>query len=978
MKNRTFMIALPALFMALFAGSRAEAEMIVSDLKCENLINPNAIDNMKPHFSWKIQSDQPVRQEAYEIQVASDSALLPTGAADLWNPGKINSSASVMLPYDGVALSARSLCYWRVRIWNEKGEASAWTPVARFGVGLLSKDDMQGKFIGLAGVKTPLLRKKFTVTGKNLAFLHVNSLGYHEVYLNGKKVSEDVLSPAVSQFNKHSLAVTYDVTDCLQTGDNELVIWLGQGWYKQSAWDRVDITILDGPVVRAQLDVRQNKAWNTLLITDENWQGRSSGYEDTGSWNALRFGGEKINAANNPKDLYPATLDALTWQPAVIRTAHDHEMIPEMTEPNRIQEKIPAKSIKKINPTTWLVDMGKSVNGWFEWRLPQLPQGRTITIYYTDDLNGGEWQDMVGGQTDQYIVLGEEGEVFCNKFNHHAFRYVKIANTNIKPELEDMNAYLIHSAYQPASSFVCSDPDLNAIHDLIQYTLRCLAFAGYMVDCPHLERAGYGGDGNSSTLSLQTMFDTAPLFTNWLQAWADAMREEGSLPHVAPNPGAGGGGPYWCGFIIMAPWQTYVNYGDSRLIEKYYPVMKEWLGYVDKYTVNGLLKRWPDLPYRDWYLGDWLAPDGVDSGNQSSIDLVNNCFISDCLDKMAKIAVFLGKPGEAAEYTERRTALNQLLHQTYFAMGSRSYATGSQLDMTYPMLVGVTPDNMYASVKQQLMNYTDRRHSGHIATGLVGVPILTRWAVENKAVDFIYTMLKKRDYPGYLYMIDNDATTTWESWNRDRSRIHNCYNGIGSWFYQAVGGIRPDETRPGYRHVWIDPQLPQGVTWAKTTKESPYGTINVDWALESTGKLKVNITLPAGTQGSFVIPGKALRCEVNGSDCADLSQPVLLENGDHEIVVFFESGSALPGSSQPSALTVFPNPVKETLYITPAGLTVQKFSIYDATGKKVREMRNVQNSIDLSSIREGAYFASMETGEPDHSVCKKIKIIKKL
>jgi alpha-L-rhamnosidase len=858
----------------------------VSELKCENLVNPNAIDNTTPHLSWKIKSDRPMRQQAYEIQVASDSALLQNGAADLWKSGKIYANTSVMIPCNGIELKARSLCWWSVRVWNEKGELSAWAPAARFGVGLLSKNDMQGNFIGLAGVKTPVLRKKFTVADINTSFLHVNSLGYHEVYLNGEKVSEDVLSPAVSQLNKHSIVVTYDITNRLQTGENELVIWLGQGWYKQPAWDRVDIMILDGPVVRAQLDVRQNNAWHTLLRTDSSWQGRASGYEDSGSWNALRFGGENINAANNPKDLYPSTLDKLTWQPAEVRTPHDHDIMPEMTEPNRIQEKIPAKTITGIDAETWLVDFGKSVNGWFEWHLPALPKEQKISIYYSDDINAdGTWLDMAGGQSDHYTASGDKGEVFCNKFNHHAFRYVKIHNTRTKPRLKDLNALLIHTGYKTAAAFECSDSDINAIHDMIQYTMRCLAFGGYMVDCPHLERAGYGGDGNSSTPALQTMYDAAPLFTNWLQAWADAMREEGSLPHVAPNPGAGGGGPYWCGFIVMAPWQTYVNYNDPRLIEKYYPVMKAWLGYVDKYTVNGLLKRWPDLPYRDWYLGDWLAPAGVDSGNQASIDLVNNCFISDCLDKMQKIASLSGKEDDAAQFAARRNALNRQLHATYFQASSKSYATGSQLDMTYPMLVGVTPDSIYAAVQKQLFNNTNKNHGGHIAAGLVGIPVITRWAIENKAADFIYTMLKKRDYPGYLYMIDHHATTTWESWDRDRSRIHNCYNGIGTWFYQALGGIRPDETNPGYRHVFLDPQIPQGVTWAKTTKESPYGTITLHWALEPGTRLKVDVTLPVGTRGTFIMPPKARSCKIDGTEAAGLPPHILLENGRHEIII---------------------------------------------------------------------------------------------
>ena len=873
-------------------GPTVETAMTITELKCENLVNPNAIDNTKPHFSWKIKSTQPMQQQAYEIQVASDSMLLINGSADLWDSGKINASASVMVPYNGLALASRSLCWWRVRIWNEKGAISEWTPIARFGIGILDKQEMQGRFIGLTSVKTPILRKKFTLTGRNISFLHVNSLGYHEVYLNGKKVSADVLSPAVSQLNKRSLVVTYDVTDYLQTGTNELVIWLGQGWYKQSAWDRVEIQIADGPTVRAQLDVRRGTEWNTLLVTGSGWEGRASGYEDTGSWNALRFGGEKVDAAKNPVDMYPATLDKLVWQPAVIMNIPEHEITPEMTEPNRIQEKIQAQSIKKINNTTWLIDMGKSLNGWFELRLPQLAQGRILTIHYTDDLDAdGKWVEMTGGQSDQYIALGKANEVFCNKFNHHAFRYVKIENLPVKPKPEDMNAYLIHTDYRAASSFECSDPDLNVIHDMIQYTMRCLAFAGYMVDCPHLERAGYGGDGNSSTLSLQTMYDVAPLFTNWMQAWSDAQREEGSLPHVAPNPGAGGGGPYWCGFIIMAPWQTYVNYNDSRLIEKYYPAMKEWLGYVDKYTVNGLLKRWPDLPYRDWYLGDWLAPSGVDYGAQSSVDLVNNCFISDCLAKMEQIATILGKPEEATEFAERRNKLNQLLHATYYHSQNKTYSTASQLDMSYPMLVGVTPQEVYAGVKEQLMNESERKHQGHIAAGLVGVPIVTKWAIENKAVDFMYAMLKKRGYPGYLYMIDNGATTTWESWNRDRSRIHNCYNGIGSWFYQAPGGIRPDEANPGYRHFFIEPQIPQGLTWAKTTKESPYGTIRVDWELESPEKLKVNLTLPVGTRGTFILPEKTQACEVDGTDCSGINRPIVLENGAHKIILFLKTES---------------------------------------------------------------------------------------
>lgn len=844
-------------------SSMAASVMSVAELKCENLINPNAIDNKTPHFSWKtLYENGKMQQQFYEIQVAADSLALKRGNADLWKTGKFKSSESIMIPYGGKVLSSRSLAFWRVRIWNDKGEVSAWSNIARFGVGILSKSELKGHFIGLdataGNTHTPLLRKKFNINQNNTAFLHINSLGYHEVYINGKKVGNDVLSPAVSQLTKKTITVTYDVTSYLRKGENELVIWLGTGWYKKTGFKATH----DGALVNAQLDVLKKDKWETIVATDTSWEGCETGYRDTGTWQALRFGGERVDAKLVPQDLTSKTLNKLSWHQVIEFDMPNIEISPEMTEPNTIQETMIPQDIKRLGDMVWLIDMGKNLNGWFEIKLPELDAGDSIVLEYTDYIDKGIFQDQ--GQKDIYIASGKGNEMFRNKFNHHAFRYVKISNLPAQPRKEDIRAYLIHTNYRSASSFECSDPDLNAIHNMVQYTMRCLAFGGYMVDCPHLERAGYGGDGNSSTMTLQTMYDASPLFSNWLMAWSDAMREGGSLPHVAPNPGAGGGGPYWCGFFVMAPWRTYVNYNDDRLIKKYYPAMKKWLGYVHKYTVNGLLKRWPDTEYRDWYLGDWLAPIGVDAGAQVSIDLVNNCFISECLATLEKIANVLEKPDEAQGFKQRKEELNKLIHATFFKTENKTYSTASQLDLSYPMLVGVTPSDLYDDVKQQLFKITTEKNSGHIGVGLVGVPILTEWSVKNKAADFVYNMLKKRDYPGYLYMIDNGATTTWEYWGGERSRIHNCYNGIGTWFYQALGGIRPDENNPGYKHIYIEPQIPTGVTWAKTTKETPYGTVKVDWKLETSGELNMDITLPVGVTATVNIPEKDKSCSLDG------------------------------------------------------------------------------------------------------------------
>ena len=181
-----------------------------------------------------------------------------------------------------------------------------------------------------------------------------------------------------------------------------------------------------------------------------------------------------------------------------------------------------------------------------------------------------------------------------------------------------------------------------------------------MMDCPQIERLGYGGDGNASTSTLQTLFNVAPLYMNWLQAWADCMRENGSIPHTAPNPYAAGGRPYWCGFLITASWQTYVNYGDKRPLERFYPYMKQWIRYAESFQSEGLLRKWNDTEYRNWYLGDWATPEGINQTDSLSINLINNCFLSTCYQTMAKIAEALQEEEDQPLYREKASAWRYL------------------------------------------------------------------------------------------------------------------------------------------------------------------------------------------------------------------------------------------------------------------------------------------------------------------------------
>lgn len=870
--------------IAAFGGNKDNSNSVY-DLRCENLHNPLGIDKRIPRFSWKTESRKNgTTQKAFQLIVASDLSRLSEKRADLWNSGKIDSSTSLFVSYQGQQLHSGTAAWWMVRIWDETGNISPWSEPARFTIGLLDESEWEAAFIAFNSVngyrECPQLFSTFEADKTDAAyFLHVNSLGYHEVYINGVRVGNGVLAPAVSQFDKRSLINTYDISSYLKMEKNELIIWLGSGWYTEGLPGVAN----DGPVVRAQLEKVENNSSEVILATDHNWQGRKSSYTRHGNWRPHQFGGEIMDGSMAQRDLITDNREN-PWKPVTLIDVPLHQATPQMTEQNSIIQTITPASVKEIAPDTFLIDMGTNLTGWLEIDFPQLRRSQEIKIDYCDFLlDDNQFNDQ--HLYDKYIASGKSAETFVNKFNYHGFRYMRITGLQEIPELSSIHAHLVRTGFETASSFECSDRDLNAIHDMVQYTLQCLSIGGDFVDCPQLERLGYGGDGNASTLTAQTMFNLGPLYNNWLQAWADVIREDGGMPHTAPNPYNAGGGPYWCGFIITASWQTYLNYGDPLVLEKYYPVMQQWLGYVEKHQVNGLLKQWPNTDYRNWYLGDWATPQGIDQTNELSVDLVNNAFIAVCLDRMQQIAQLLGKPEDASRYDSQKKALQKIIHDTFFNETNNSYGTGTQIDLAFPMIAGVVPEDKLQAVKQSLYDETEVHRDGHLATGLVGLPVLTEWIVKNGAADLMYAMLKKRDYPGFLYMIDNGATTTWEHWNGERSHIHNCYNAIGSWFYQAVGGIIPKENVPGYRKICIQPQIPKGVTWARTSKETPFGTVKVNWR-RNDHTMEMEIEIPVGSEAEVVLPEEVKIISINGLEyqrATHRERPVQIQSGRYKV-----------------------------------------------------------------------------------------------
>lgn len=855
--------SLLASFVLLPTTATAQnSSLSVYDLKCENLYNPLGIDNGKPHFSWKLRAAKNVldeKQTAYEIEVGTDSAKLVGGKADIWKSGKIATKQQVMVAYGGAELQPRTHCFWRVRSYDKSGNATEWSDVARFSVGV-DETLLQGDYImqpeSLGNQEAPVLWKTVKVKKVGRTLMHVNSLGYHEVYVNGQRISDTYLAPSQTQLTMRSAIVTYDITSALRKGNNDIAICLGQGWYKKATFDAT----YAGPVVKAEIDAVSGNKIEVVAKTDATWMATPSGYSGIGTWGPLQFGGEKLDGAVNvfTQPLTAANLAKRSNAPVQVVEIADMKATPTMFAGNKIVNTM-RPVYGRMTPQGWVADLGRNISGYFAMTFHNLRKGQEVKIEYSDDLENGEFQIMDGlfemdgkGEFDVYTAKGEGDETFTNRFHSHAYRYVRVSGLDYEPSCDDVKASQITGLVDSETDFACSDADLTAIHDMVQRTFRCITFGGYSVDCPHLERMGYGGDGNSSTMSIQTMFDAVPTYYNWIQAWADVQDPDGGVPHVAPA-GGGGGGPYWCGFIVRAPYRAYLNYADDRMLQKHYGNMTHWLEYVKQYSPNGLLGRWPDTKNRGWFLGDWLTPMGVDAGDENSVMHVSNCFVSECLASMTQIANHLGKTDDAERYALWRKELLKKIHDTYYHAEDSTYASGSPLDMSYAMNTGVVPQELFDGVKQKLEVLSRTKYNTHIAVGLVGVAIFTEWATRNKEANLMYDILKQPDYPGYMDMINHDATTTWESWDRSRSRIHNCYNGIGTWFYQALGGIIPDEEHPGYEHFTVAPQYPDALQWTRVNKETPYGTITVEWR-RLAGKTQLNVTVPVGSTATIELP----------------------------------------------------------------------------------------------------------------------------
>ncbi len=862
--------------------ANGQTALSVEGLRCEYLSNPLGIDVVKPRLSWTLAPGPRGRQQsAYQVLVASNPVDLQQNHGDLWDSGKVNSDQTAFVAYAGQPLASGAHAWWKVRVWDQDGHATPWSAPAHWSIGLLRDADWYGQWIGLArpaGVKegTPLafpwLRKTFTLPGTpQRGTAYVNALGYYELYVNGKKVDDYVLAPAVVDYSKRNWYLTHDITGYLVQGRNTVALWLGRGWYVRGH----PAVVYDGPLVRAQFDITLPDGKSVVVGTDGTWKAKASPITPLGRGTAFGdYGGEHYDARLKVKDWNGVKLDDSTWEAATTFDPPKVATSAQMVEPNRILETLRPVKIDKTPDGGWLVDMGKNYTGWLELRLPPgIAAGQNLKIEYADNSpSGGRY--MTFNQRDEYVTRAGAGQVVRSRFNYHAFRYAHVTGLAQALTAGNVRGYFMRTSYGRTGEFESSDDLLNRIYRMVTWTYQCLTLNGYVVDCPTRERLGYGGDAGTSLETALCNFDTGGLYNRWAANWRDAQDpQSGDLPYTAPNyPDQGGGGPMWSGFVVTMPWQVYLTYGDKGILEINYPMIQKWLAFANSKTRDNILEPYISIGIRmpQWnYLGDWVTPGPMAIGQPGTLAarrafagqdisrdpvasrFINNAHYLYTLQLAAKIADILGKPADAAMYTERAAALRRMLNERYFVPPA-SYATGQQPYLALALLLGIVSPELRAEVAKNLENTILVKDSGHFNSGMHGTYFLLKELMKDDRNDLIYQMASKKDYPSWGYMLEQGATTSWESWS-GQSHIHDTLISIGAWFIEGIGGIQGDEKAPGFRHFFLKPSPVGGLTFARTSFKSVHGMIVSNWRIEN-GALHLDATVPPGTSATLYLP----------------------------------------------------------------------------------------------------------------------------
>ena len=529
-------------------------------LRCEYRPDPLGIDVPAPRLSWiMVASERGARQRAYRVLVASRAALLAEDRGDLWDSGRVSSDESNQLAYAGQALESSQQVFWKVRIWDEHAEASPWSRTATWTMGVMNEADWRAQWISarqawaesqpfagihLAGGPLPppfdkaprpvyptmLLRRDFAVKpGLRRAIIHLCGLGQYELTLNGRRVSNDLLTPGWTQYNKTVLYDTYDVTALVRPGKNTVGVLLGNGMYNVRGGRYAKLIGSFGALEAiGQLRLEYAEGAVDVVATDATWRVHPGPITFS-----CVYGGEDYDARLEPKGWNEAGFAAADWEEATVESGPGGKLrgLSGAAPPLRAFQSLPPVHVQPLRAGVTVYDLGQNVS-----LMPRLrvagPAGAVVRIIPAELLksDGSVDRRSSGGGLAywQYTLAGRGAEEWFPKFFYHGSRYLQVECTapagKPLPRVKLLEGVVMHSSAEPVGEFSSSNELFNRIRTLVRWA-QMSNMVSVLTDCPHRERLGWLEQYHLNGPSLRYEFDLAALYTKGMNDMADSQTD---------------------------------------------------------------------------------------------------------------------------------------------------------------------------------------------------------------------------------------------------------------------------------------------------------------------------------------------------------------------------------------------------------------------------------------------------------------------
>ena len=818
-----------------------------------------------PRISWHLEGEGNFGPTGYEVE--------RNGAETC----SVEPYEQVLVPWPFSPLGPGEGAVVRVRAGSAEGW-TAWSEPSLVEAGLISPGDWKALFVsprrsGGTGAPAPYVRGSFEVTGEvRRARLYTTALGAHVAYLNGHRVSADVLAPGWTSYAKRLAYQTYDVTGLLVQGPNLLQALLGNGWYRgKLTWDKRHY-YGERLAYLAQLEVTYADGRAQRVCTDTSWQAAESGvlFDDI-------YDGQTTDLPIDGPAGPWGPVDVVECDMATLFAAEAPAVRALMALP--VREELVSPSGKKI------VDFGQNLVGWVRLEIRGGREGQEVSLRHAEVLEGGELCTRPlrkAEATDRYLLKGAPAEVLEPIFTFHGFRYAEITGLD-GAGVDNVEAVVIGSSLERTGWFESSSAELDRLHENVVWGMRG-NFLSVPTDCPQLdERLGWTGDIQVFSPAAASLFDCSSFLGSWLADLAADQRPGGEVPLVVPDlmpfrPGVAAWGDAAC----VVPWVLYQHFGDLGVLERQWASMRGWVDWVASQA--GESRLWSGR----LQVGDWLdptAPPEAPHLAKADPDVVATACFARCAGIVAEVANLLGRSDEAERYEALASQVRRAFADAYV---TPSGLVMSDAQTVYAIALAwdlLPTERQRAAAGRRLAELV--RLAGHrIGTGFVGTPwVLDALSDAGYCTD-AYWLLFQRSCPSWLYAVTMGATTIWERWDsllpdgsvnpgQMTSFNHYAFGAVAAYLHQRIAGLAPRE--PGYRSISVRPLPGRELTYARTRQLTPYGTAEVAWS-RGEGSFLLEVTVPQLVEAHVQLPGSTT-VEVVGAGKHRFEGPDPLDRG---------------------------------------------------------------------------------------------------